>query len=171
MGLVIPGPQFSGENVLVWRVTVSMKFDVPSDWEKQHFVTVLLNGLNRIFNAMCFLVLVGIGQRLYTKGIPDKFSTKTTQWFPTYLNLTDDRKFMSLLLAQCSGTSSPVVVISAPCSYLRLTNSAGQFGIAGWAEVSVVYPWSYCDSWRVCRHLWDHRERFPTSADQVPCSP
>lgn len=47
---------------------------------------------------------------------------------------------------------------------------ASQFRITRWAKVSVVYPWSYCDSGKVYRHLWDQEEPFLTSTDPAPCS-
>lgn len=140
MGLVISIPEFSGENVLGWRVTVSMNSLMCSDWEKQHFVMVFHSRLKRIFTTMCFLVLVGIEQGLPFKGIPAKFTTITTQHPPIYLNLTGEIQMLSLL-AQCSGTSNTVILVFAPCSYLRLTNS--QQANSGW-QIHSRMSWSLC---------------------------
>lgn len=72
------------------------------------------------------------------------------------------QKMFVSLSSMCSSTSISDIIISITCSYLKL---AGQFNIAGQAEVSDVYPWSYCDPGRACWHLWDWREPLPTLAD------
>lgn len=120
--------------------SLNEQFDVPSDWEKQHFVMVFHSRLKRIFTTMCFLVLVGIEQGLPFKGIPAKFTTITTQHPPIYLNLTGEIQMLSLL-AQCSGTFNTVILVFAPCSYMRLTNS--QQANSGW-QIHSRMSWSLC---------------------------
>lgn len=109
--------------------SLNEQFDVPRDFKKNSILswfctldkkTTLLNW---IFNSTCLLGLVYIGQKLYFKTISAEFTTKTARYSPAYLNLTDNRKCLSHLLALCFSTPDRIIVISATHSYLKLANS------------------------------------------------
>lgn len=153
--------------------SLNEQFDVPRDFEKNSILswfctldkkTTLLNW---IFNGTCLLVLVYIGQKLYFKTISAEFTAKTARY--------SEPHWQQKMLVSPSST----MLQYSWYDHCNLCHSlisevgkliAGQIRITGRAEVSVVYPWSYCDSGRVYWHLWDRGSLFQPQLTQCPAA-